>query len=135
MKWDSHIQDGRGPPDAGGAQANVGRMQTRGGNPGNRGRQQSDQDQVQNAGHLVRVGHRPRPAQRSLSLVIRRAGTGGGFGRAMERNLMHVGQRMIRDRPVSSGRTHAQSLILMKRGARPVSYYSNRLTPQQSLSP
>jgi hypothetical protein len=71
MNWDSQIQVGRGPPDAGGAVADAGQVRARRSAPEVQGRQEGDQDQLQNAGHFVRAGHRPRPAVRSLCLVIR----------------------------------------------------------------
>jgi hypothetical protein len=50
------------------------------------------------------------------------------------KNLVHVGRRTIRDRPVSSGLVHARVFCKRGHGPRPVSYYNNRSTPQQSLS-
>lgn len=98
MNWDSQIQVGRGPPDIGGALANAGRVRARRSAPVVQGRQESDQDQLQNAGHFVRAGHRPRPAVRAPLPVIRRAESGGASAeRWKETYCMSASERFATD--------------------------------------
>jgi hypothetical protein len=75
MNWDSQIQVGLEPSGAGSADA--GQVGARQSAPEVQGRQEGDQDHVQDAGHFVRTGHRPRPDYAPPFLVIRRAETGG----------------------------------------------------------
>jgi hypothetical protein len=62
------------------------------------------------------------------------AGAGGGRRPSDGKKLMPAGLRTFRDRPVTSGRTPGPQCIPSEHGERPVSYYNNQTTPQQSLS-
>jgi hypothetical protein len=89
---------------------------------------------MQNAGHIVRAGHRPRPATRPAIPGSRKAAFDGRRRPSDGKLLVPAGLRMARDRLQASGREHA-SVEFAKSAARgPVPYYNNRPQPQQSLS-